>query len=163
MGVSFAAIFLRHALPPAACKIDILCRYTIANQPSFAFVEYEDKRDADDAYHEMHNKRIGRDDMLKIEVSPTHTYALPGLYLQVNSGQERPLLPHGALSQAENVSVAVLVHPVVVDPHHLDVARVIILLARKRDATATASTTATAEETAIDLAALITGTSTKAP
>lgn len=32
-------------------------------------MEYESRRDADDAYHEMHNKRIGRDDMLKIEVS----------------------------------------------------------------------------------------------
>ena len=38
---------------------------------SFAFVEYEDRRDSDDAYHEMHNKRIGRDDVLKIEVRPT--------------------------------------------------------------------------------------------
>lgn len=34
----------------------------------FAFVEYESRRDADDAYHEMHNKRLGRDDLLKIEV-----------------------------------------------------------------------------------------------
>lgn len=41
-------------------KSDIHCR--------FAFVEYESRRDADDAYHEMHNKRIGRDDLLKIEV-----------------------------------------------------------------------------------------------
>ena len=33
-------------------------------------MEYESRRDADDAYHEMHNKRIGRDDLLKIEVCP---------------------------------------------------------------------------------------------
>ena len=39
----------------------------------FAFVEYESRRDADDAYYEMHNKRIGRDDILKIEVGYTHT------------------------------------------------------------------------------------------
>jgi RNA recognition motif-containing protein len=38
----------------------------------FAFVEYESRRDADDAYHEMHNKRIGRDDVLKIEVRHLH-------------------------------------------------------------------------------------------
>ena len=40
----------------------------VNNDHSFAFVEYESRRDADDAYHEMHNKRIGRDDLLKIEV-----------------------------------------------------------------------------------------------
>lgn len=40
----------------------------LTRRGSFAFVEYEDRRDADDAYHDMHNKRIGRDDMLKIEV-----------------------------------------------------------------------------------------------
>ena len=34
-------------------------------------MEYESRRDADDAYHEMHNKRIGRDDVLKIEVRPS--------------------------------------------------------------------------------------------
>ena len=40
----------------------------------FAFVEYESRRDADDAYHEMHNKRIGRDDLLKIEVCWLDTF-----------------------------------------------------------------------------------------
>jgi hypothetical protein len=42
--------------------------HLIDSGTSFAFVEYESRRDADDAYHEMHNKRIGRDDLLKIEV-----------------------------------------------------------------------------------------------
>lgn len=44
----------------------LYCR--LLTRLSFAFVEYEDRRDADDAYHDMHNKRIGRDDILKIEV-----------------------------------------------------------------------------------------------
>ncbi|KAF1984448.1 hypothetical protein K402DRAFT_395793 [Aulographum hederae CBS 113979] len=42
-----------------------------ASSRLFAFVEYENRRDADDAYYEMHNKRIGRDDMLKIEWART--------------------------------------------------------------------------------------------
>ncbi|KAK5200847.1 hypothetical protein LTR16_004687, partial [Cryomyces antarcticus] len=37
----------------------------------FAFVEYESRRDADDAYHDMHNRRIGRDDLIKIEWART--------------------------------------------------------------------------------------------
>lgn len=44
----------------------------------FAFVEYEDRRDADDAYHEMHNKRIGRDDLLKIEVCICRSHRIVG-------------------------------------------------------------------------------------
>ncbi|KAF2772662.1 hypothetical protein EJ03DRAFT_189955 [Teratosphaeria nubilosa] len=42
-----------------------------ASSRLFAFVEYESRRDADDAYYEMHNKRIGRDDILKIEWART--------------------------------------------------------------------------------------------
>jgi len=40
----------------------------LTRRARFAFVEYEDKRDADEAYYDMHNKRMGRDDILKIEV-----------------------------------------------------------------------------------------------
>lgn len=57
------------ARPPVACEYFLACasiRRLLSS--SFAFVEYESRRDADDAYHEMHNKRIGRDDLLKIEV-----------------------------------------------------------------------------------------------
>ncbi|KAJ5674865.1 pre-mRNA splicing factor (Srp1) [Penicillium maclennaniae] len=50
----------------------------------FAFVEYESRRDADDAYHEMHNKRIGRDDLLKIEWARTP----PSASWRFESGRE---------------------------------------------------------------------------
>ncbi len=68
-----AAIFPLRGLRAAGCKFAPLCpralRGDLTSLCRFAFVEYEDRRDADDAYHDMHNKRMGRDDILKIEVS----------------------------------------------------------------------------------------------
>ncbi|KAI9848439.1 MAG: hypothetical protein M1837_000234 [Sclerophora amabilis] len=59
-----------------------------ATSRSFAFVEYESRRDADDAYHEMHNKRIGRDDLLKIE--PRGVLTRVGIVLLVAAGTAPP-------------------------------------------------------------------------
>ncbi|KAK5169058.1 uncharacterized protein LTR77_006367 [Saxophila tyrrhenica] len=57
-----------------------------ASSRLFAFVEYESRRDADDAYHEMHNKRIGRDDLLKIEWARTP----PSASWRFDAGAGRP-------------------------------------------------------------------------
>ncbi|KAL8710886.1 MAG: hypothetical protein Q9220_004691 [cf. Caloplaca sp. 1 TL-2023] len=56
-----------------------------ASSRLFAFVEYESRRDSDDAYHEMHNKRIGRDDLLKIEWARTP----PSASWRFDSGRDR--------------------------------------------------------------------------
>ncbi|KIW03157.1 uncharacterized protein PV09_05800 [Verruconis gallopava] len=56
-----------------------------ASSRLFAFVEYESRRDADDAYHEMHNMRLGRDDILKIEWARTP----PSASWRFDSGRDR--------------------------------------------------------------------------
>ncbi len=60
-------------LRPVVCESSLIPLVVYSNlvdtYSRFAFVEYESRRDADDAYHEMHNKRVGRyDEILKIEV-----------------------------------------------------------------------------------------------
>ena len=84
-------------------------------------MEYESRRDADDAYHEMHNKRIGRDDLLKIEVSILQRYrCLLHRVLFIISGPEHPHLPHGVSILAAIADVIALLPVVVV--RHLHVA-----------------------------------------
>ena len=71
MGLLFAVIYQLLALHLVDCEylaFSIVALSPSLRDGSFAFVEYESRRDADDAYYEMHNKRIGRDDLLKIEV-----------------------------------------------------------------------------------------------
>ncbi|KAF1963819.1 hypothetical protein CC80DRAFT_487127 [Byssothecium circinans] len=89
----FLALFARSAQHPYLThkRYGRLVRCDIpaprsASSRLFAFVEYENRRDADDAYHEMHNKRIGRDDLLKIEWARTP----PSASWRFDSGRDRP-------------------------------------------------------------------------
>ncbi|GAB7340943.1 hypothetical protein MBLNU457_7289t1 [Dothideomycetes sp. NU457] len=52
----------------------VRCDIPAPRNPSsrlFAFVEYESRRDADDAYYEMHNFPFGRHEILKVEWART--------------------------------------------------------------------------------------------
>ena len=81
-------------------------------------MEYESRRDADDAYHEMHNKRIGRDDLLKIEVPiPARQARLHNSANLNPSGPVRHLQHPGAL-----ILVLVVTLVQVVDESDLPVA-----------------------------------------
>jgi len=75
-------------------RCDIPAPRTAASRLRFAFVEYESRRDADDAYHEMHNKRIGRDDLLKIEWARTP----PSASWRFDTGRDRERAPGGRRS-----------------------------------------------------------------
>ncbi|KAI6712047.1 hypothetical protein JHW43_005404, partial [Diplocarpon mali] len=140
MAVLFVATFPPHVLHKVACH-------------RFAFVEYESRRDADDAYHEMHNKRLGRDDMLKIEACCYFNFSsLQSLIM--SSGPELPLLPHGALIPAASASVLAVLQAVAavllaveVVLHLLDVAVATTLLVRtiaETETTTAVTVTATA-------------------
>lgn len=90
-------------------------------------MEYESRRDADDAYHEMHNKRIGRDDLLKIEVSyhrqsrRSKLTCLSGLaLLPLLPGASIPVLARAVQTAAQSAAANVL--PAVSAPHAAAVA-----------------------------------------
>ncbi|KAI5776632.1 hypothetical protein EDC01DRAFT_720012 [Geopyxis carbonaria] len=65
-----------------------------ASSRLFAFVEYESRRDADDAYYEMHGRRINRDDYLKIEWARTP----PSASWRFDGGRDAPRRSRGAVS-----------------------------------------------------------------
>ena len=157
MDASSVAISQLHELRLADCEytqVLPVSRCSRLTRSSFAFVEYESRRDADDAYHEMHNKRMGRDDLLKIEVRASEQYLI--LYCKLTShvsglALRHPLAVASTLAAHHVVKVALKVAPsavpsvrhVVALAHHLHVAPATTMTER---GTSTASETTSVEE-----------------
>jgi hypothetical protein len=124
-------------------------------------VEYESRRDADDAYHEMHNKRIGRDDLLKIEVCVAPFKCFP-CWLGSSGLAHHPLPRGDSIQDAIGLVMSVMVvtaveaavnahHPVAVVDHPLLVA-VTTPRARMTAASETANTMTVAVPVALTTA-----------
>ncbi len=109
----------------------------------------------------MHNKRLDRDDILKIEVLPRCASLLYPV-LTINSGLELRLLHLGASILAASVNVLqqdAVLPAVVAAPHLLDEAVATSLLARTTAETETETETTIVETDPTDPAVQMTGKS----
>lgn len=112
----------------------------------------------------MHNKRIGRDDMLKIEVIAHHPQVHASANRATSSGPALPPLPPGDLSLVVTATVVVVAAlPVAAVPLRLAAALATTLPERMSAVTGIATTTAIVVATATVRAALILGMSQLSP
>lgn len=107
----------------------------------------------------MHNKRIGRDDILKIEVSHSQGATCVAKILTQSSGLVLPHLLHGALNVVvgRTVTAVVVAAPLAAGPLARAVAPATTLLARMIAGTVTVTMTVSVVTLATVLAAPILG------